>query len=517
MRKFAGIAIPAGIVLMSAGLVYAQRGSSDWTTSGGDAQRSSWLRSDAKISLESLEKPGFQMIWKVKLNDSGTSSLTDAVLLNFYIGYRGFRSFAFLGGPGNNISAVDTDVSRIEWQKHLPGGGPSPCSASLITQVARPTGLEIPAEGGGGGRGRSAFARGNVGEANQGANIPESPRRNFVPPPAAGRGARGGRNGGRAGAPAYSPFQRAPAYLYALTSDGMLHQMYVSNGEEPEPAFKFLPASANAGGLIVTEGTAYVITTKGCGGVPEGVWALDLQSKKVVSWKGAVVGSAGIAFDPDGTLYVATASGSGSHANSLVALDPKTLEPKDWYTAESGFTSTPVIFEYKDKLLTAAATSDGQLHLLDTKSLGGSDHKTPLSRADAGSQTSGFAPGALASWQDSHRTRWVLAPAAHAVVAWKVADQNGSPALASGWVSDAIESPLQPMIVNGVVFAAAAGKPSSPAVLYALNPSTGKELWNSGRDIGSYLPSGGLSAGGTQLYLGAADGTIYAFGFPIEH
>jgi hypothetical protein len=28
---------------------------------------------------------------------------------------------------------------------------------------------------------------------------------------------------------------------------------------------------------------------------------------------------------------------------------------------------------------------------------------------------------------------------------------------------------------------------------------------------------GGLSGGGAQLYLGTHDGTLYSFGFPIEH
>jgi len=31
------------------------------------------------------------------------------------------------------------------------------------------------------------------------------------------------------------------------------------------------------------------------------------------------------------------------------------------------------------------------------------------------------------------------------------------------------------------------------------------------------LHDGGLSGGGSQLYLGTYDGMLYAFGFPIEH
>jgi len=46
---------------------------------------------------------------------------------------------------------------------------------------------------------------------------------------------------------------------------------------------------------------------------------------------------------------------------------------------------------------------------------------------------------------------------------------------------------------------------------------TGKELWNSGNAITSFVHSGGLAAGGGRVYVGGHDGTQYAFGFPMEH
>ena len=97
-------------------------------------------------------------------------------------------------------------------------------------------------------------------------------------------------------------------------------------------------------------------------------------------------------------------------------------------------------------------------------------------------------------------------------------DKGGSPALEAGWVSRDLVSPLPPIVINGVVFAAAGGaEGSSSAALYALDGATGKVLWESGDAIKSFAPRNGLSAGGGTIYLSTVDGTFHTFGFPIEH
>ena len=74
--------------------------------------------------------------------------------------------------------------------------------------------------------------------------------------------------------------------------------------------------------------------------------------------------------------------------------------------------------------------------------------------------------------------------------------------------------PLAPIVINGVVFAVF-NSPS--AILHAFNADTGKELWNSGTVMTTGVRNGNLSGSASQLYLGTSDGTLYAFGFPIEH
>jgi outer membrane protein assembly factor BamB len=107
---------------------------------------------------------------------------------------------------------------------------------------------------------------------------------------------------------------------------------------------------------------------------------------------------------------------------------------------------------------------------------------------------------------------WIVAPSKNSISAWKL--EGDSPALQTGWTSAEMASPIAPIVVNGVVFAVS----NSPnAVLHALDGATGKELWNSGRTMNAAVRVGGLSAIGSQVYIGASDGMIYAFGFPIEH
>ena len=152
----------------------------------------------------------------------------------------------------------------------------------------------------------------------------------------------------------------------------------------------------------MTDQFAYAVTEGGCGDVANGVWAIDLITKEVKTFKANVAGSAGVAFAGDGTIYVATGSG-GDHPNSLVALDPKTLTVKAVFAGSNEFSSSPVIFSYKDKTLLAATTKNGSVHLFDIANL-----KAPLFSTPAGSKD--FAPGALASWQDASGARWILAP-----------------------------------------------------------------------------------------------------------
>ena len=555
------VSAAAAILLALSGVEgHAQaRGAGEWTTSGFDAQRSGWLRADERLTKEAVQNGEFAFLWKLKIENAGRqlNSLTPPVVLDRLIGYRGFKSLAFFGGSDDRVFSIDTDLARPYWTTVLnytaaTGGQPPSsldCPGGLIAMPSRRTALApAPAGGGGGGGGRGGVRNGSaVGEPGKGAAVlSQAPPQ---PPGGAGRGA----------APA--PQGRGPAPiafggvdpLFAVSGDGYLHSLYVSNGAHMEPAVPFLPPDTKPSALIWVDGIVYTTTSGECGAAPNAVWTMDLTvpagERKTVSWKtgGAdVKGQSGLAFGTDGTIYVALGSAQkAAHSDSIVALDRDTLLPKDWFTAPGAdFNATPIVVRHKDKDLIAATANDGRLYLLDAASLGGGDHKTPL--AVTAKFTSAGAGTSLATFEDGG-TRWILTTASGTtgevkftangpaptgrVVAFKLVDETGKVSLAPEWQSRDLMSPLAPIVVNGMVITASSGEyrgtpasltaaqraqKSAPAVLHVLDAATGKTMWSSGTRITSFA-RGGLSAGGGQVYLVTYDNHLYAFGIPLEH
>ena len=535
------------VVLLACALTaQAQRGGgNDWMTENADAQRTATIKTDGKINKDSVTKrESFGFLWKLKLKNQPNqlNNLTPPATLERLIGFKGFRMLGFVAGSGDNLITIDTDLGRLEWEKKLSAAAstaPSTlaCPGGMTTGVVRPT-ISMISTGGGGnfGPGRSNPAKSTVGDPLAGAAnlvaMQPQPQGPPGPPPGMQQQQRpGGAN--RPGAPPVGAGFGGVSVVYALASDGMLHGMHLSNGAAYQDPLKFLPSGANANGLIIVDGVAYAATTQGCGGAANGLYALDFESKQVTNWKGEIVGAAGAAFGGDGTVYVAS-------KNALTALEPKTLQVKSSYALAGGeFSSTPVVFQFNGKTFVAAATNDCSVHLLDAANLSTAAATTAAAGKDS-------APASLASYQDANGTRWILAahngalPAGFtgtavtkgAILAWKLIEAGGKFTLAPGWASRNLVAPLTPTVINGVVFATSSGEVRAPgnkadaklvvarsgkAVIYALDGASGKELWTSGTTITSFARGGALSGGIGQLYLTTYDGTIYAFGYPMEH
>jgi PQQ-like domain len=550
----------AACAAIASSLLHAQgRGGAEWTTSGYDAQRTASIKADPRISVQTLQKPGefgaFKFLWKLKLeyDPKAATALTPPILLDRIIGFRGFKSIAFVGTQSETVHAIDIDFGAPLWKYHINySASPPPmlnvttdCPGGLVASLSRPTAVAPPTAGAGGfGGGRGGRSGGGVGEPGMGAVTLATAGQQRGG--GAGPGGVGGRGAGRGAIPGSAaaaagntpgglppgargggggfgggPFVPGNDAAYVVGSDGFLHALNVQNGVDLMAPTLFVPANTRTAGLLIANlgeaGTvAYAATTHGCGSQPDGVWAMELGAatkKDVVAFQpeGArIAGSGGLTLGRDGTLYIATAAGSSPMSNQLIALESKTLKDKSASSvAGANFNSTPLIFTHKDKDF-IAATGGGKLYLFDSSALAGGPVATT---AVAGSEK--LKSAALASWEDAQNTRWIAVPSARGIVSFKVVDANGKLALQAGWTSRDIASPLPPLVVNGVLFTASSGTKAVPSVLYAIDASTGKELWSSLRTITTSV-RGGLSAGQGNVYVPGADGTLYAFGFAIE-
>ncbi len=533
------------------------RGGAEWTTSGYDAQRTASIKADPRISVQTMQKPGdfgaFKFLWKLKLeyDPKAATALTQPILLDRIIGFRGFKSIAFVGTQSETVHAIDIDLGTPLWKYHINySASPPPiwnatadCPGGLVASLSRPTAVAPPVGGGGGfGGGRGGRSGSGVGEPGMGAVTLATAGQQR----GGGPGGPGGRGAGRGAAPGSAaaaagnapgglppgaraggggfgggPFVPGNDAAYVVGSDGFLHALNVQNGVDLMPPTLFVPANTRVAGLLIAnlgagDTVAYVATTHGCGGQPDGVWAMELgadSKKDVVAFQPKdvkIAGSGGVTLGRDGTVYVTTAGGSSPMSNQLIALESKTLKQKAAASvAGANFNSSPLVFSQNEKDV-IAALGGGKLYLFDSASLASGPVAT---MAVAGSEK--LESTALASWEDAQTTRWIAAPTARGIVTFKVADENGKLALQPEWTSRYIASPLPPLVVNGVMFAASSGTKAVPSVLYAIDASTGKELWSSLRTITTSVRNG-LSAGQGNVYVPGADGTLYAFGFAIE-
>ncbi len=364
-----------------------------------------------------------------------------------------------------------------------------------------------------------------------------------------------------------------------MASDGKLHAFNLVSGEDVIPPTPFVPAFAKAWSMNLVNGQLYTTISQNCNGVRSGVYAMDLNSadRKVSYFEAGpngagIWGRAGAAVTSDGKLIVETGDGTfdpekQQMADSVIALTPQDLKVADYFTPRNSTWVTkkdldmgsigPTVFNFKNWELAAASGKEGVIFLLDTKALGGPDHREALYRSplftneEVNFAGKGFW-GAFSTWEDAAGTRWLYAPAwgppapaakfalQHgetpdgSLMAFKVEEQAGKPVLTPAWNSLNMSVPTPAIIANGVVFALSDGDspvqfgPSGNlltvedrraktghAILYALDATTGDVLFTSGDTIKGFSHFSAFAVGGGRIYVGTEDGTLYAFGLGI--
>ncbi|BCS31758.1 hypothetical protein TBR22_A09620 [Luteitalea sp. TBR-22] len=563
----------------SVGLAQVGRGGTRWFAPLADAQRTSWIRVDQKITPETMSAPGFRLQWtKAPGAEHGARGpLLQGVTAS---GVTLFVPMSVVTGAGDRVYALDNDIAHVVWQRALDveDRASLPSCAGAITSAATRI---VPLDG-------SATAdplarppappgvgyRSLIGRPGEG-NPMDSVRRQSqaarpatpapTPAPAAGAPAAPGAASAAAttaAAPARSPgdIPGAPrsatpvrglavpsGVVYVVGRDGRLRVLGLASGKDLQKPATFLPRGARFTAPVGVDTRLYVATTGGCGGTADGVWSIDLDSeaKPVVSWKtngGPVVGA--VAFTADGTLLAAVGSGTAigdGKANAIVALDPQTLAVKDWFTRpDADFVTGPTVIRVGTRDVVAAATRDGRVVVLDAGALGGADHATPLATSAPVAGAGGMVRrDAIAAWRQADGgDAFVLVPVDGPIAAGLASPNSpaGPGALVSlrlraaadtvavepAWASRSLPAPATPLVVNGVVFALGAGRPAagarpaSGAVLQAYDGVTGKRLFTSGAAMTSPASPGSLWSGLGQVFVGTADGTIHAFGFDDE-
>lgn len=518
-----------------------------WPSTGGNPQRDGWAQGETELSAKALADHKVKLLYKYKFSDAGTGlqTLSSPLDLTSIIGYTGFHQLLFVGGSSDTAYALDSDLGTLYFKtKFDVAAKSSPAKSTLMCPGGMTSGLVLP--------GNSAVQR-------------------------FGGGFGGGGGFGRL------------ALLFGVSSDGELRTMRQQDGNATYIApTKFVPANSNVTGLNLAGTTLYAATVNGCGGNPNGLYAVAITPPKLPPMPGeplveqakfdvssfmtngsGFTGSGGTAISTKGdTVYGQVAEGhgdvAGTYSDTVLALDGKSLTVKDYFTPQGKMPAltpnapsagvTPVVFQMEGKDLLVAGGRDGRLYLLDSASLGGADHHTPLAMSDVIVQPDQLGGngiwGSFATWIDAANgnTRWLYASirgksalkvsgagaGSGGVVAFKVEMKDGKPALTPQWVSRDLVSPSAPVTANGLVFVLSTGlmprlakndgaaysaaeveKGSKNGVLYILDGATGKELFSSGSDTASFANSG-LAVANGQVYFTTHDNTLFTYGIPQE-
>ena len=430
MKKLRAVFVVLGLSVLLVAAV------PDWLNYGGDPQRSGWQRRERYITRESLAQ--FKLLWKLKLDNEsrGPNSLTAPVIFGPIITHRGMKELVFVGGSSDNVYAVDADLGRIFWKRHIETGADArPCGGLTAAPVLAPQ---------------------------------LAPNDAYEDP-------------------------TPPRPLYVLTSDGALHTLRTPNGLDYAPPVKFLPPNAKAANLNFAGHSIYTATSGNCGGAPDGVWALDVTAPDAKP-RFSPSASVGVSIGLDGSIRAASDDGT------VVALAPDTLKRRGLFRplAAEKFASAPISFQWQGREMMVATTQTGRLMIF---AAGLMTMSSPLGSANG-----------LATWPDSNGTRWIYAALPRGIGAFKVTGHDGSAALEAAWTSQDIAAPTAPVVVNGMVFVLS----KDPAILYALDAATGKELYFSGKTVTAPVNSSGLALANGHVCFGTADNTLYCFGIPTD-
>jgi hypothetical protein len=499
-------------VFILAGTVKA----ADWTTFGHDPQRSGWALEESTISTENVSN--LELKWKAKLKNESysLSALTSPVVASNVATVRGERSVVYTAGITGTVFAVDAETGDTIWTH----------SFRSITH---------PVKGG-----------------FQGT---------FLCPN---------------GITATPVIDKSTSILYLIAPDGSLYGLDLGSGRVRYGPVQFVAPFSKNWSLNLVDGVIYTVLSQGCGGGTSGFYSIDVKDRHhpVIrqmllsnSDTSGIWGRGGPIIGKNGRIYGSTADGrfdpiAGDYSNTVIAASLPDLNVVDYYLPPNWDylrkkdldlgSASPAWFGWKDRNLIASITKEGILRLLDADALGSKDHQTPLYTSprlanDHQICCEGLGTwGALSTARDEAGQTWLYIPTGGAlssegpkfqltngdnphgsIMAFKVvADpKTQNPTLEPAWVSGDFDVPDPAIIANGVLFDLSTGenavqhggeetrfKNTHTAVLHALDAATGKELYNSGTAMTSWVHFSGLALADGRIYAVDHDSNVYCFG-----
>jgi outer membrane protein assembly factor BamB len=492
----------------------------DWPTFGHDPQRTGWAANERTLGRENVSS--LELKWKVKLDNKALLiyALAPPIVAVDVSTSGGLKNVVYVAGIQGKIFALDSETGHLLWEW-------------------KPSRYALPADVG---------LNGSVYCPNGGIATPTFDRRTEILYTITEGGALYGLDLG-SGKVRFGPVQFVPPFsknwslnlvgdtIYTTLSQGCggaLSGFYSMDIRDPHHTIEhqLLLSNSNTGGI----------------------WGRG----------GAVIGK-------NGRVYGSTADGpfdptTGDYSDSVVAASQDELNLVDHFTPwnyrelnrkdlDFGGAS-PVWFGWKNYNLIASGAKEGVLYLLDADSLGGKDHQTPLLAGiklgnDPKASSSYGIWGGLSMWRDEDDETWLYVPVYGpvsksapnfpitngvitdgSVMAFKVAADSGTerPILQPAWTSGNFKVPEPVAIANGVVFVLETGENPNQrgewttktagqrltnvknAVLHALDAQTGKELYNSGQAIDTWVHFSGLAIAEGRVYVVDYDSNVYCFG-----
>jgi outer membrane protein assembly factor BamB len=425
-------------------LAIARVGAVDYLTAGADPQRTGWIRDESVFTTANVSS--MKLLWKVKLESTPREmhNLFPPLVVERVTTARGAREILVVPGVSDDLFGLDAATGEMFWSRHFD-------SAS------------DPANG--------------------------APPGTLCP-------------GGQTAIPVIAPGATPGTYVaHALSWDGRLRHVNVSDGSDAAPPEKFAPPNGKPYALNLVNGVIYTTLAQGCGGWPNAFLSYDLATKRTSAFLpqgGGLWGRRGAAIDPEGRVYMGTGDNPyiaerKNLGNAIVSvkLDANLqLQHENHYAPQNAnwlfkrdldMNVSPLAVDYRGRKFLMATSKECRVWLLDRDNLGGADHRTELHRTplicnDKAALDAAGVWGSMAAWQDASGTQWLLVPfwgpvsqTFHApieygrpvrggVAAFKLEERNGGWTLTPAWLSRDIDMAEEVLVANGIVFTYGSGE-----------------------------------------------------------